>query len=447
VEAHDLAVAVIADDLSGAADCGVSFSRAGLDVAIQFDRRARPPGWAQTAVVPTDSRDQDAEEARLAVADAAASLAVRRPALWYKKIDSTLRGHLAAELSVMIGAARPELSVIAPAFPAHGRTVADGRGFLRGVPLERTEMWRAQGLRGPADLPAILRAGGLSAGTLGLADIRSGRVAERLAGAVGAVDIVVCDAETEEDLDAVAAGGLASGLNVLWAGSAGLAQHLARLCAPDGRVAGGGKPDDDPERDKDPGQDAGPLNLPPGKRGPVAVVAGSAAGTAAAQLRHLETRPGIHVVRVPPAAALSGAADELAAADQAIAGALGRGQDVAVGFASADAPSETVLDATASRAMSRALGRLVGRHSGEIGGFVLTGGDTALAVLEACGVTTLRPVGEVVTGVPVSVSYPDGRLAVTKAGAFGDDRTLARAVGLLHRAHVNSERNSSHVGF
>lgn len=432
MEKRDLAVGIIADDLSGGADCGVSFSHAGLDVAIQLDRTAELPEWAQAAVVPTDSRDRGADEARAAVAEAVTSLALRHPAIWYKKIDSTLRGHLALELAAAIRGVRPDLTVVAPAFPAHGRTVVGGRGFLSGIPLERTETWRAQGLQGIADLPAMLRADGLRVRSLHLDDIRSGQVEKQLRSAVGETDIVVCDAETEDDLAAITADGLGSGLNVLWTGSAGLARHLARLRAdPTGRGRAGIN-----------GATDGRPSAIPRATAPVAVVVGSVAQAAAGQLRYLETVPGVSVVRVHPAAVLGGTASrqaagsDLAAADRAIGAALAAGQDVALGLVPPDSPGEVVLDAAASQVLSGALGKLVGRYNGQIGGIAVTGGDTALAVLAACGVTALRPVSEIAAGVPVSVTSPDGRPVVTKAGAFGDEQVLARAVGVLHGRDV-----------
>jgi 4-hydroxythreonine-4-phosphate dehydrogenase len=457
---RDLAVAVVADDLSGGADCGVSFAHAGLDVAIQLDRHAAPPGWAQAAVIPTDSRDAGAEESRAAVTEAVAALASRHPALWYKKIDSTLRGHLALELAAAIHGVRPDLTIVAPAFPAHGRTVTGGRGFLNGTPLESAEVWQASGRTGPAHLPDLLRApggraGGLRVRSLGLDDIRAGRAGEFLAGAAstgavgsaagnaaGTASVVVCDAEADDDLAAIvagglAAGGLAAGRRILWVGSAGLAQHLAGLHA--GGRAG-----------------VSPPGLPAGEGDkPVAVVVGSAAGAAAGQLGYLESRPGIRVVRVHPATILpgapagggsTGAAHDLAAAGRALGEALASGQDVALGFVPPGAPGGLLLDTAASRVLSRALGELVARYNDQIGGIVATGGDTARAVLGACGITALRPVGEVVTGVPVSIASPDGRPVVTKAGAFGDDQVLARAVDVLHgRGGISAERNSFHV--
>lgn len=455
VAARRVHVGVVADDLSGAADCAVAFRRFGLAATIRIDPRAADADdsacqrdAAPVLVLATDSRDQCPREAEAAVARAVSVLAAYRPRLWFKKIDSTLRGHLARELAVTLNASERALAVVAPAFPAHGRTLVGGRAFLHGTPLEQTDVWRARGSWQAADVPAILSAGGLRARAIGLADVRSGHLTRKLREAADGTSTgvrrsavpdrvntaVVCDAETDDDLAAIAAAGLESGLELIWAGSAGLSRHLAAALAP--LTARDERADHVP-----------PLN------GPVAVVVGSASKAAAAQLRYLETRPGICVVRVSPAAALSGSADDLAAADHKIAVALRHGQDVAVGFLSTDALGGTgalggtVADATSSRAMSRALGQLIGGHSGEIGGFVLTGGDTALAVLEACGVTALRPADEVARGVPVSVCYPGGRLAVTKAGAFGDDRILAQAIGLLHQSHAHSERNSSYARF
>ncbi|HSZ40825.1 MAG TPA: four-carbon acid sugar kinase family protein [Trebonia sp.] len=503
---RDLAVAVIADDLSGGADCGVAFARAGLDVAIQLDRAAAPPPWAQVAVLPTDSRDGDPAQARAAVAEAVAALGRRHPALWYKKIDSTLRGHLALELAATIRGVRPELTVVAPAFPAHGRTMTGGHAFLNGIPLERTEVWRAQGLTGAANLPSLLHVDGLRVTELRLDDIRAGRAAGRLADAAGTADVVVCDAETEDDLAAIAAGGLACGRNVLWAGSAGLAWHLApslnaaskSAASPDPAGKSAASPDTDRQRaasqraaSPDPDSldtdstdasrldvlsldgvyldsprvdslrgdsprlvaGSGPRAGGAGERRPVAVVVGSAAVAAAAQFRHLESRPGTRVIRVRPAALLHATEGdaELAAARQELGAALARREDVALGLVPPDSRDGFVLDGEASRALSRALGRIVGPHNDMIGGLVLTGGDTALAVLRACGVTSLRPLGEVVTGVPVS-SAPDGRLVVTKAGAFGDDKVLALAVDVLRGgerpcAMDAMERSSSRVRF
>jgi D-threonate/D-erythronate kinase len=63
-----------------------------------------------------------------------------------------------------------------------------------------------------------------------------------------------------------------------------------------------------------------------------------------------------------------------------------------------------------------------------VGGLVLTGGDTAIGVLGAFGVTALELVEEIEAGVPLSMSV--GAIAlpvVTKAGGFGGPNALRHA--------------------
>ena len=65
-------------------------------------------------------------------------------------------------------------------------------------------------------------------------------------------------------------------------------------------------------------------------------------------------------------------------------------------------------------------------------GLVLTGGDTARAVLQSMGISGLVVLGHVELGIPVSRSQLSNLRVVTKAGAFGDDHSLSRAVQALH---------------
>jgi len=66
-------------------------------------------------------------------------------------------------------------------------------------------------------------------------------------------------------------------------------------------------------------------------------------------------------------------------------------------------------------------------------GLVLTGGRTARTVLDLLGVTHFAVGGEVELGVPWGVAEVDGRriAVVTKAGGFGHDTSLQRAVDFL----------------
>jgi len=67
-----------------------------------------------------------------------------------------------------------------------------------------------------------------------------------------------------------------------------------------------------------------------------------------------------------------------------------------------------------------------------VGGLILTGGETARAILTGWGVHALELVGELEAGIPLSYTL-DARPVpvITKAGAFGADDSLARAWRLL----------------
>jgi len=83
-----------------------------------------------------------------------------------------------------------------------------------------------------------------------------------------------------------------------------------------------------------------------------------------------------------------------------------------------------------------ALGRIAAdaARSHRLGGLILTGGDTARAVCRHLGVGGIHLLAEVQPGVPLGRLVGNSAvqlLAVTKAGAFGSERTLLDALDRL----------------
>ena len=92
---------IIADDLTGAADCAVAFAKRGLDAAVLWGHGE--DSGASVLSVDADSRHLPAAEA--AARQLTAQAAHWRPGVrLYKKIDSTLRGQPAAELAAQLRA-------------------------------------------------------------------------------------------------------------------------------------------------------------------------------------------------------------------------------------------------------------------------------------------------------------------------------------------------------
>lgn len=121
------ALAVLADDLTGALDASAPFAARGLKTLVALSADALPHCLAQNPDVvglSTDSREIAPEAATEAMRAALAHLPPRIGK--FKKIDSRLKGNIAAELDAMDYAA----ALVVPAIPAFDRRVEGG--FLRG---------------------------------------------------------------------------------------------------------------------------------------------------------------------------------------------------------------------------------------------------------------------------------------------------------------------------
>lgn len=125
---------IIADDLTGALDASAAFAGRGLRtrVAVTLDGLlASLAAMPEVLAISTGSREGTAPEAAASVAKAVAALpaGVRL----FKKVDSRLKGHVAAELAVLA----PAAMLVAPALPEFGRVVRDGavQGFGVAEPI------------------------------------------------------------------------------------------------------------------------------------------------------------------------------------------------------------------------------------------------------------------------------------------------------------------------
>lgn len=400
-----LSAAIIADDLTGAADCAGAFAAAGLRAFV-----ALGDGCAAEAPVlawDTDSRAAApaAAAARVhAVAMRALDLGAR---VLYKKLDSTLRGPVGAEVAALFRAAAartPGRTVViaAPAFPGQGRTLVGGRVHIDGVPIQEARSARTPGGGGgDCDLVAMLSAEGLRTALATKAALRDGFLD-------GSAEAIVCDAEDDEGLRRIAALGAALPGRVVWAGSGGLARHLPQALA----LRGGG-------------EGLAPFEAGPG---PLLLLIGSRSVAAREQVRVLCAEPGVDSFELDPAGLLSGAGSADAATVAARAGrAIAAGRDVALVLG-----RDLLIDAGAGPALAAALARLAAPLAARAGGLVATGGEIARAALLELGATGIHLAGEVEPGVPFGFLAAPRRLPIaTKAGAFGGPSTLSRCRAAL----------------
>jgi uncharacterized protein YgbK (DUF1537 family) len=419
---------IVADDLTGAADCGMACLAAGLDTVVVLKDNEPTPG---TEVVSVDAatRRLSSLQATERTTHLTRQYLSPQTRILFKKLDSTLRGHVAQEIAAVLSVARSVhgahcIAIVAPAFPAMGRTTVGGRQFVRGVPVETTEVWHREALNASAYLPGRLSEHGLRTTHIDLHTVRSEkRLSDVLAGAKVQHDAAVCDAETDEDLRAIVRAGMTLQTSIVWAGSAGLVAQLPQ-------AMGVG-----PETRKSPaanGASRSAKGPSPSTEGPLLFVIGSPSQASREQIPRLVAHREMVPVTVP-LSALGHGVHSAAWAEQkrCLDHAFTTGRDIILSLETQARLGVKGQPAAHDDAtLSPALAALVSHYAARCSGLFLTGGETARAVLDGLGVATLRLVGEVEPGIPLSVATvvtAAGLLSlpvVTKAGAFGSPDSL-----------------------
>ncbi len=134
---------IIADDLTGANDTALQFHQKGASTKILLDSNCEPKVKAGTEVwaLSSESRNIPTEDAVANIEKAVKTFAENFSFdYYYKKIDSTLRGHIAKETLTMLDILGYEAAVVFPAFPQEGRITVGGYHLAKGVPIGKTEM-------------------------------------------------------------------------------------------------------------------------------------------------------------------------------------------------------------------------------------------------------------------------------------------------------------------
>jgi uncharacterized protein YgbK (DUF1537 family) len=408
---------VVADDLTGTADSAARCVQVGLSAEIWMEapdgtdpNGTNPNGTNSNGTnsngtndvgvatdvvsVSTDSRFLPAEEAAQRVKSTLTTLLnhfTTTGVTWYKKIDSTLRGNLGAELDAILAALSVSAAVICPAFPAQGRGLEGGKLVFDGAP--------------PHYLPALLREQSKSPVSLiELAIVRQGVKAleqalrehrdqgERL---------LVVDGLTESDLATIVAATQSN--DYLLCGSAGLVAPLAARWTNKGEKA--------------------TTKSTSVADGSILAIVGSGSTIAHAQVAQVAAA---EAMRVRELDKTWYEVDLIGAQSHPIGDWLIHLAPPADGM---------ILEGAVARAQAARLADVAYAASERLQpcALLVVGGDTAYYVLRRLGIKRLAVVEELLPGIPLTVGVDrEGcrRAVVLKPGNFGDAQTLVT----LHRA-------------
>ena len=129
-------IAVIADDLTGAAEMAGIAWRFGFSVELMVQQTSTC--HADVLVVTTDSRSLSREKALEITKAITQQVQAMDPEWVYKKTDSVLRGYVAEELELQMEVLGKPRAFILSANPSLGRTISGGDYYVQGEKIHTT---------------------------------------------------------------------------------------------------------------------------------------------------------------------------------------------------------------------------------------------------------------------------------------------------------------------
>lgn len=411
-------VLIIADDFTGACDSVAKFANLGFSsiVTLDIDSTPRLLEEYDAVALDTESRALSANEAfKILLSIGKKIEGVVKEVLIYKKVDSTLRGNIVAEIAGLVDALTPDLIVFAPAFPKQGRTTINGVHLVEGVPVKQT--YFGKDIRTPVKSSKIASYFDPTFGNyrhLSLDELRSREFEKKIHGA----NTLSFDVQNDEDLRTLVRKvmSVASNKDIVWAGSAGLAEHLACQAI---------------------------IGSCLGK--PVLLVVGSANDLAREQSRAFSEAFDARLILVKLRDLVQDYRREHARVLKEVSRALNSSSDMVI------TTSHDSLQLRNGKRLASELGVSMNEFGsvltyklgeltssiitdlgwGKFAGIVLTGGDVAVSVMKHSRINAVEIEGEIEEGIPI-LKYK-GRSIVTKAGGFGNMYTLIKIAARLKK--------------
>lgn len=416
-------ILVVADDFTGSNDTGVQFAKRKLRsiVIMDKDKISKSLSDCDVLVVDTESRFDTRDKAYNKTYLIGIIVKTENIKCFYKKLDSTFRGNIGAEIAGLMDSLEIQHAVIVPAFPSNQRLTRNGMVYVKGELLADTET--ANDPRTPVTesfIPDILsRQTDKSTGLINFSDVHAGR--ERLIRILqqhidNKIQLIVIDALSDEDLDLIASVTTSMKDRILFAGSPGLAQYL-------------------------------PKYLDSGNRKKSSVViAGSVSDITRRQIDFAKESLAITVIDVETGKLFTGEEhQEKKRIMDIVSESSQKGEDIIIRSAQSREVVSGSFELGQKRGLSRSdVSEIVAHFLGDIAaniikeikinGILLTGGDTAIKTLQSLNISGTIIQDEIQAGIPyghfIENQYSD-IIVVTKAGGFGGEDAILQVLSFL----------------
>lgn len=415
---------IVADDLTGASDTGVQFSKGNLKTVVitNTDNFRKALKEYDVVVVDTESRFDDMQTAYMKAYEAGEIAKLENIKYIFKKLDSTMRGNIGAEIAGLMDSLDISHTFVVPALPLYGRTTINGNVYVKGVLLEETEF--ANDPKNPVTesyIPGIIaHQTDKKTGLICFDDLLAGKLQfiKKLEILINeGVQIIIIDAEENEDIDLIASVLSQRKERVIFAGCSGFAEKLSKY-----------------------------LELHKERTSSV-VLAGSVNKVTLSQIEFAACHLKIKVVDIDTDRILANKKSlEKERILELIREAVSGGNDIIIRSASSAEAVERCFEEgnklgldsfKVSDTIADFLGELakdiVDRYI--IKGIVFTGGDMAIKAAHSLNISGIEIRDEILHGIPFGYftdrQYRD-IIVVTKAGGFGGEDALFQILNFLN---------------
>lgn len=405
-------VFVVADDLTGALDTGVQFSKRGYLTRVEIETVFLEDG-VDVVIFDSETRHLDPKDTYNRVLIFTSFFKIigfsEDTGYIYKKTDSTLRGNIGAEFKAILDNFGYPIFFI-PAYPEQKRITKNGIQYVDGIPI--SESIFAQDLLNPVKtsyIPDIIR---------GQADIKTFVITkdryESILDSDLELGVYIFDAETREDLEKI--GIILKKKNLLrcTAGCAGFAETLVRLI-------GSKKEKTLPKIDL--------------KAQPLILICGSINERSLEQIEYIKKRRKVLDVVLTPEVVFKKkrfflSDSSLRNCGVVVIRTVEKASDVKIyeEYARANSINLEDLPSIVAERLGEIGHRLLRRLKEGTNNLVVFGGDTLLSVINRMGISHLLPILEIDKGTVLS-SMED-IFFISKAGGFGEKDVIEKILNL-----------------
>lgn len=427
-------ISIIADDLTGASDTGIQFRKYGLKtkVIVDVDELSQFLDGDEVLAINSNTRPLKAEKAYKRVYDICSMLKKAGFSRIYKKVDSTFRGNPGIELEAVMDALGSKLAILVPSYPDNGRCMVNGYLKVTSVSINNnnnvenistTDEMEQELCHAPTIIQTNIRR---KVANINLKTVREGSSA--ILNAVEELykkgnQVMIIDAVTKDDLNNIALACKSLPEETVMAGAAGFAAFLPKVM-------------DLP---------SSTLQELQSKEGIILVVAGTCNQTTTKQIDEVLKNTNANLIKIDTEKIIKGMTDvEVLNVSQKVQKLIKTEKTKTIPLVIA---VDTLFKSTYEndysinkwgKTIATAIGDVVGRLFDEkvIQSLIITGGDTALHVLQALEAKGIQLEEELLAGIPAGRLF-GGKAhnvpIVTKAGGFGAPMALLEVIKHLKK--------------